>query len=370
MPDATLLSGLKEEATVTESVQKQNNSWLKQALGIAFAGLFLWLAFRGTDPQQLWHYVSGIQPIWLVAFCISGVFSHVLRAIRWVILLEPLSDHKISLWNSFCAVMLGYAVNVVVPRGGEVARLVSISRSERLPWAGVLSTMFIDRLLDIALLVLFLAGTLMAFPKSITDSMPWLVPGGVSLSVATIIGLFLLPQMGNIMKWMLSLSVLKTKLPSKILDTIKNLSEQFDTGTKSLRNPVSYPAIAGLSLAIWFFYWLNFYLMICAFQLQAQVSPLQTLIVFTIGSIGVLVPTPGNVGSFHFLVSQGLILVSGINQNLALAVASTLHLFSFIIVTCIPAAICMSLQTRQPASQQQLNATSQGNKDSSEALML
>jgi len=79
--------------------------------------------------------------------------------------------------------------------------------------------------------------------------------------------------------------------------------------------------------------------------LNKVVSPVQCLTVFTIGSAGVLVPTPGSVGSFHFLVSQGLTMVTPVNKDLALAYASTLHILCFVVATCVPAAICFGIQS-------------------------
>lgn len=330
---------------MTSEQPKSGSNLAKQLIGITFAALFLWLAFRGTDPARLWNYIKEVQPVYLLLICLSGLISHFLRALRWVLLLSPLTDRKISLWNSFCAVMYGYAVNVVVPRGGEVARLVSISKTETLPWVGVLSTMFIDRLLDIALLVLLLGFTLVVFPTTAFADIKWLVPGGISLSIATIVGLLLLPQMAGIINWIMERSSVRAKLSPAIIEKIEGLAQQFDCGCKSLKSPILYPAIAALSLAIWFFYWVNFYLMIWAFGLNSQVSPSQCLVVFTIGSVGVLVPTPGNVGSFHFLVSQGLTIVSGVNRDLALAFASLLHAMSFVVVTSITAAICFVVQS-------------------------
>lgn len=320
------------------------SSLRKQLIGIAIAGIFLWLAFRGADPAKLWSYIKTAQPFYLGLLCLSALFSHFLRAWRWVLLLKPLSDRKIGLWNSFCAVMYGYAVNVVVPRGGEVARLVSISKTEKLPWVGVLSTMFIDRLLDIALLMLLLGFTLVVFPSAAFADMKWLVPGGVLLSAATMVGLLLLPKMAAIINWLIARPWAKSKLSSTATGKIEELAKQFDSGCQSLKNPVTYPAIAALSLAIWCFYWLNFYLVVFAFGLNNQVSAAQCLVVFTIGSVGVLVPTPGNVGSFHFLVSQGLTLVAGIDRDQALAFASLLHAMCFVVITCIPAAVCFALQ--------------------------
>ncbi len=317
----------------------------KQVAGIALAAVFLWLSFRNVNLRELWKYVEHLNLWFLLLVVFSGLASHLLRAARWIILLRPLSSRRVGLFNSFAAVMIGYAVNVAIPRGGEVARLVSISRSENLPWAGVLPTMFIDRLLDIALLVALLGLTLTQMPPSATASMPWLVPGGIGLCLATVVGLIVLPFAGRIIKWLTRLPAIENLITKKWMNTASELAAQFDLGTKSLTDPLGFPSIAILSFAIWLFYWLNLYLMVWAFDLQNKIDVAKSLIVFTIGSVGVLVPTPGSVGSYHFLVSQGLQMVAHLDNVQSLAFATVLHAFCFVIVTCVPAALCLAIQS-------------------------
>ncbi len=319
----------------------------KQLLAVAFAIFLLWLAFKDIDAQEFWRYVKEIRPVWLLWLFVAAILSHIFRAKRWIIMLEPLVARRLGLWNAFCALLLGYAVNLVIPRGGEVARLVSISRTERLPWMGALSTVFIDRLMDIAVVVLLLGLTLVIFPIALERDFSWLVPGGILLTVVTIASLICLPFMSRITAWLTRRGKIATSLPANVLTSINNLASQFDTGTRCLTNPRTYPAIVLLTAGMWFCYWLNFYFMILAFNLERQVSPSDCLIAFTVGSIGVIVPTPGAVGSFHFLVSQTLVIVSGLNKELALAYATVLHIFAFIITTCLPAAICLAIQSGQ-----------------------
>lgn len=314
---------------------------VKKGLAFVFAAVLLWLAFKDADFAKIWAYASQTKPVFVGLLIASAIFSHFLRAFRWTFLLAPLKaqGEKVGLFNSFYAVMLGYAVNVAIPRGGEVARLVAITKDERLPWAGVLPTMLIDRMLDLAMLVFLLGGTLLVLPADILKDIPWLVPGGISMLVATVAGLGLLPFAGAILQRILALSLVKDKVPGGLLAKLTDLAGQFDTGTQSLKSPVKYPIIAGLSVLIWFFYWLNFYLMIFAFGLEGIIDATKCLIVFTIGSVGVLVPTPGSVGSFHFLVTKGLTMTGGINADQALAFATVLHFVAFIVATCVPAFV-------------------------------
>ncbi|MBA3994401.1 MAG: hypothetical protein C0469_12805 [Cyanobacteria bacterium DS2.3.42] len=329
-----------------EKKESRAKSLIKQVVMIAAAVGLLYFSFRGCDLASIWAYSVKSNPYFLAFMMINAVISHLFRSIRWCMLLKPLADHKISLFNSFTAVMMGYAVNIVVPRGGEVARLVSISQTEKLPVAGVLPTMFIDRLLDIAMLALLLGITLMTVPKEMFGELPpWLVPGGIALTVATFAGLAVLPHVSKIMLWFINLDFVRSKLQDNWRTKLEDLSDQFGVGTKSLTNPVAYLPIAALSFAIWGCYWLNLWFTILAFNIQDKVTPLNTLITFTIGSIGVLVPTPGSVGGYHYLLKTGLMKTSGINADLALAVATLNHFICFILVACIPAAICLAIQS-------------------------
>lgn len=339
-PDEQLIA--EQAASAKPSIYKQI---LKQVFGIGLAALFLWLSFKDANLSQLWLEMQKLNPFWLVMVCVSGMISHVLRAVRWIIMMQPLKEERISLWNAFCALMYGYAINVVIPRGGEIARLVAIARSEKLPWAGVLPTVFIDRLLDVAMLVLMLGVTLVALPPQIKSDMPMLVPVGIGMCVATVIGLFVLPFFGKILRRIVESSFAREKLPEKTVAKIVELSAQFEVGTRSLTNPIGFPIIAFLSVAIFFCYWLNFYFMFWAFGLEKRVDIPHSLIVFAIGSIGVLVPTPGSIGPYHYSVSKSLEGASGIEPSLALAYATVLHFFCFIVLTCVPAAICFVVES-------------------------
>jgi len=318
---------------------QSSNNLVKQLMAGVLAIGLLWWTFKDSNWSELYRYMQSVQILPVLALFVSGLASHFLRAYRWIYLLQPLSDKKISLFNSFYAVIIGYAINIAIPRGGEVARLLSICRSEKLPWAGVLSTMLIDRVLDLALLVSLLGACLLVLPKNVLDSMPGLVPGGRGLLVATVLGLLVLPFVGTILNKILTLPVIQGKLPEKLLTKLTALAEQFDTGTQALKSPLKYPVIALLSFLIWFCYWLNFYLMVFAFNLQDKIDPLKCLIIFTIGSMGVLVPTPGSAGGFHMLVSNGMTMVTDVPKDQALAFATLLHFIAFILVPCIPALL-------------------------------
>ncbi|MBZ0185526.1 MAG: flippase-like domain-containing protein, partial [Candidatus Obscuribacterales bacterium] len=281
---------------------KSGTSFWKILLAFLLAIGLLWWVFKDCDLNAIIDYSKRIDPIFVVLTLIVGLISHILRAARWIILLKPVANRSISLWNSFYSIIAGYVVNIIVPRGGEVVRLVFISRLEKLPWPGVAPTVFIDRLLDIVLLVLLFAASVPAIPKSIHDQMPWLLCSSMSLMAITIIALALLPKGAQIMTWFKNLEFVKKKMPEPLSKKLDSLIEQFHQGTRCITDPVAYPMILALTAGMWFCYFLNFYMMIFAFHLQEKVGMLACFLIFTIGSLGNLVPTPGSVGGFHAMV--------------------------------------------------------------------
>jgi glycosyltransferase 2 family protein len=320
---------------------------VKQVIAIGFGALFLWLAFRNANLAQIWSYARTVEPLYLVLLCVSCISSHLCRAWRWTIFLSPLSSRKISLFNSFAAIFVCYAVNLVIPRGGEVARIVSISKSEGLPWGGVLPTMLIDRLLDVAILCLIFAITIPVLPATIHEQWPALRMGGILMAVGSVGILVLLPKLSNLIRYFVSLPSVKKLLPEKILLAAEKLAEQFQEGTKSLSTLSTYPAVLLSTVVMWGFYFLNQWFLMSGFHLTSKISLLQQWIIFTVSSVGVLIPSPGSIGGFHWFMSQSMILTAGTDKDLALAFATVMHLMTFLIVPCITALICVLIQANQ-----------------------
>jgi uncharacterized protein (TIRG00374 family) len=326
----------------TLSNTSKSSHLLKLLLTSAITIIFLWLAFVGVDFSDILEHSQEIEPTPILLVCLSVLVGTFLRSYRWTLLLKPLRaepEGSIGQFNAFYAVLMGYAVNIVLPRGGEVVRLFSICKTERLPWAGVLATMFIDRMLDVAVLAILLGLTLFFLPSEIITTMPGLATGGMVLIVAAVAGLCLLPHIGSIVEKGLTLAFVKRHLPTRLSTKLSELAFQFDQGSGSLSGFARLPYIALLSILIWFTYWLNFYLMVLAFGLQDEITAIKCLIIFTIGSVGSLIPTPGSIGSIHYLVKMAAIEIAQLSAEQALTFATVSHLFIFIIFPSLIAAV-------------------------------
>ena len=135
-------------------------------VSFVLAGVFLYFAFRGTDFSALWSTILHADP-WVVASLVPIVLiSHWLRAVRWRYLLAPFKERP-SLRNMFSAVMLGYAVNNLLPRVGEVVRGVVIGKLEQISRSAAFGTVVIERILDFLTFSFLLGITVSIYPSSI-----------------------------------------------------------------------------------------------------------------------------------------------------------------------------------------------------------
>src|SRR5436190_22767962 len=83
------------------------------------------------------------------------LISHYSRTLRWKILMEPLGYNP-STFNTFAAVMIGYLVNMGVPRLGEVVKCTILARYEKIRADKLVGTIVLERTFDlICLIVVF-----------------------------------------------------------------------------------------------------------------------------------------------------------------------------------------------------------------------
>jgi glycosyltransferase 2 family protein len=93
---------------------------------------------------------------WVLLSLAFATFAFISRAVRWVLLIEPLG-YKPAVINTFYALMTGYLANFILPRIGEITRCASLNRTERVPVDSLLGTVIIERITDLLVLLLLSA---------------------------------------------------------------------------------------------------------------------------------------------------------------------------------------------------------------------
>jgi hypothetical protein len=88
-----------------------------------------------------------------------GILSHLSRAYRWKFMLEPLG-FKPKFTNSVLAVLVGYLVNLALPRAGEISRATVMANYEKIPFEKGFGTIVAERIADLIMMLSIVAITL------------------------------------------------------------------------------------------------------------------------------------------------------------------------------------------------------------------
>lgn len=296
--------------------------------------------------EKVWIDFQNSSVLWLGIVLLCYMISNISRSYRWKYLIDSLG-YETRLSNVFHSNMLLYFANLGFPRLGEFVRVGSIARYEKVPFEKLMGTVTVDRIFDFISFFIVLALALMLEYDTLwnfivdsrssaeevnTSSIPW---GIIILAV--------LATVGAILYWKRDFLL---NLP--ILEKVKKLIIGFIDGIKSVSKLKNVPGFIFHSVVIWVMYFLMTYLCFYAFAPTAHLGVKAGLMTFVFGSLGMIVPSPGGMGSYHAFVVAALVLY-GVAEadafSFAMIIFFTINVFGNILFGII-AMIALPLLNR------------------------
>jgi uncharacterized protein (TIRG00374 family) len=297
-------------------------TFIKFTIFLGLGIFIIWLSLRGLTPDervQIIHSFRIAKYRWVILTILMGITSHLLRALRWRLFLEPMGYHP-SLKNTFFAVMVGYFANMAFPRLGEVTRCGILARYEKIPFNKSFGTVITERTIDMILFIMLFflmivtqAGTIGHYLNSYIY--PKLAEK-FNNPIFSKVFIFSLVTLGIIIISMVYL--LRRKIAnSKIFHKVTNLILGFWEGLKSL-SQINKPGLfIFYSIAIWALYFFMIYVCFFCFADTSTLSPGAALSALVLGSVGIMV-TPGGIGLYPAIIQETMLLY-GIVRTTGLA---------------------------------------------------
>jgi hypothetical protein len=284
-------------------------------LGIGLA----YLAFKNQDPKTLISQLKDVNYFWVLASIAFGFIAIVSRGLRWVILLKNL-NYSIGRLNSIYAVAIGYFTNIAVPRAGEITRCTSLNQTENIPIDKLFGTIILERAIDfiflisLSLLVLILKFELfleflgIIFSGKTIEIKSLIFIGLSTTALIVVLILFLQKMLKNFNFYI------------KIKEFIIGVKDGF----KSIHGLENKAIFWAHTLLIWIMYLMMTY--ICFFSIEAtqMLTLIDGLYAMIIGGYGMVAPVQGGIGAYHYIVKEGLMLIS-ISEDSALLYATIVH---------------------------------------------
>jgi len=285
---------------------------LKFSIFFALGIFIFWLIYKDQDIERIKSVLKNeVNYFWVFVSLLIGLVSHISRTLRWGLMIEPIG-HKPRFINTFLAVMVGYLMNMALPRMGEISRCGVLSRYEKISFTKLFGTVVAERLIDVlSLLVLLLIVIVSQFGQMISfiDKNPEISEKLTSVTRSPwLIGIFILII---VIAYIFRNSFIQSKVYKKIVSILLNFKEGFI----SIKNIKRKGWFWFHSVFIWFCYYLMLYAIFFAFDFTRDLNPIAGLTTFVLASFGMVAPVQGGIGAYHFMAIEALSLYGVTNEN-------------------------------------------------------
>lgn len=307
----------------------QLGSFLKYISLFTLGIIVVYLLFRQSNQINFFKDVENSQWHWAVLAGFAVLIAHIFRALRWRLMVEPLANHRIPFFSVFNSLMVGYLVNLLLPRVGELTRCSLLSKKEKIATAALIGTVIAERILDILMLLVLIIIAFAIYSKKVLTVFDHLKIADNSADKYLIYGGFIF-----IIILLLSIYFLFFDKKWALLDKIKRLFYQLKSGLLSLKN-LNHPALFfTYTFLIWVFYiisaWIGFSVFLATQHLGFQAA----ILMVTGSSIGMIVPIQGGIGAYHFMVTECLKFLN-VSAISGLEYATLIHASQTLIVIII-----------------------------------
>ena len=292
---------------------------LKKVLQVVFPFLLgmiiLFWTYRDFNFQRIGEVLhGGLKYSWILLSLAFGVLANLFRGWRWTQTLAPVGEHpKPS--NCVYAIFISYAANLVIPRVGEVSRCGVLAKYDQVSFSKSLGTVVSERLIDTLCIGLIAGVTLLLQAPvfvSFFEQTGTNVDKYVGLITSAHFWIFVVCAFAILLLvfFLIRNVVLFAKL--------KGLVHNIWLGVIALKDVKNVPLYLIYTIGIWGSYFLEFYLTFYAFGFSENLGPLAGMVMFVVGSMAVIVPTPNGAGPWHFAIITMMVLYGVEKENAAI----------------------------------------------------
>ncbi len=280
-------------------------AWVLPLVGLAL----LYLAFRRIPLYELQAEIRTVRPLWLLLLLIPSWGGQFLRTYRWRLLLKT-PERSLPFFPIYHALLMGYFVNLGLPRVGEISRCVALDRQGIAGFGKSLGTVVIERVVDMLFLFLVIGLALVMQWESLHG---YFMLHVFEPSLKALEGqrnfLLLLSAFGFI--GLLSFWIYRKRLLAFLAKSTKGFSAKVQEGLLSLTRLTLKELLLfiALSMLIWLTYFLTTWFWFLALPSASGAGLAVAFSVMVMGSIAKTLPIQGGgAGAYHLLIGKLLIL--------------------------------------------------------------
>jgi uncharacterized protein (TIRG00374 family) len=308
------------------------------AVSTILLALFLYLAFRNVNFNELVEILETTNYLYVfIGVFIGAIGGSIVRSLRWGLMLAPIKPN-IPFRSLFSTTIIGYMVNNLIPRSGEVVRPYLLGKHEGISRTSAFATIIIERIIDTVQFLLIFGVALIFFKGSIASAIP-----GIGSAVTVLAALTFLLTFWIIftMFWSdKSLKIIKFFtgiLPARLHERVDKMFASLVEGFSILRNPKLLLKIGMYSILLWIIYLLGTYIPFYSFDIMTGTGNLASALwdanlLLVLINVAMFVPSPAATGPYHWICKVTLMSVFSVSEPKALGYGTATHAMSFLIM--------------------------------------
>jgi uncharacterized protein (TIRG00374 family) len=279
--------------------------------------ILMMLVLPRMNLSKAWTALFGVGWGWVIAVMLLNILNTWVEAARWKMVLFSVKKEA-RIYKAFAAILVGVVGNILLPfRLGDGARVYYISKAERISLSDSISSVIIDRVVDIVFffLLVTVSAFFFSFPSFVTKSI-------TVVSSALIFGSIGLVSSIKIIR-LRSLTV-----ESNLISRVSKSLDRFMATLSLLYRSRRLLPIGLLSALTWMLKLSMIHIMFKAFHISMPFIAGIVVLVFV--NLGIaLANMPANIGGFELSVLAAFKFFSQ-DPELALSYALTLHLIEVV----------------------------------------
>lgn len=282
---------------------------LKYLVSIALGAVLVWLAFRNEDWSDFGARLATVDPVPVVGYLALFSVAHVLRIVRWGVLVRALGPIR---WREvFSAGAVGYMCIIVFPlRLGEFVRPYLVRGKAGITASGALATVVVERVIDGLLFVALFFTFISLLPPSghpAVDAVKisaWLA-GAVFLGALVV----LIAAHWRRAQTVAVLAAVGNRINRGLTSKAVGLLDAFLDGLRVLPDKRRLMAFMAFTVVYWVALGVGMRLMALGTHIP-DLSWVGGFALLTVLTVGIMIPAgPGFTGTFELALKGGFALL-------------------------------------------------------------
>ena len=294
------------------------NAFLKFLFFLSLGIFLIWISTKSLTKEEVetvkYQILAANYNI-LVPSILIILLSHFMRALRWRMMITPLS-YKPSLFNVFLSVLIGFFFNLIFPRLGELMKCTLLGKHEKIPVDKLVGTMVAERLIDVFCLLIVISMTIVSqyqrvgnYANELIGTFYKKIQFNITTTIITSV-VFIIFLVGGFI-------IFKRFQKSKSIEKIKSIIKGILTGFGSIRKIEKKGLFTAYTISIWFLYLFCIKIGFLAINEISTLGWIPSLTILTFGSFA-MIATQGGIGAYQLAVQKTLVLF-GVREVTGLA---------------------------------------------------